>query len=141
MKYLYLLISLFVSFSALSQSKAKKGIMENFKAQERCWNAHDLDCYVEAAYENSPTTKTIGRAGVTYGVENILANYKKYYNDDNMGHLFFDQITMDKITGKVYFVTGRFNLEYEGKETRRGYFSGLAKKINGKWLLVTDHSS
>ncbi len=141
MKYLVILCLIFGSFSVFSQTRAEAGILANFKEQERCWNAHDLECYVKAAYENGPTTKTIGRGGVTYGVENILANYKKYYNDENMGHLFFDQITMDKVTNKIYFVTGRFNLEYEGKEPRRGYFSGLAKKVKGKWLLVTDHSS
>ncbi|MGR3811183.1 YybH family protein [Jiulongibacter sp. NS-SX5] len=128
--------------AAIAQSKAEQGILENFKAQETCWNAHDLECYVNAAYEDNPKTMTIGRSGVTYGVDQILANYKKYYNDDNMGQLHFDQITMQKVSNKVYFVTGRFNLEYEDiQETRRGYFSGLAKKIKGKWLLVTDHSS
>ncbi len=140
MRKLITLFLLLGTMAAFAQSKAEKGIMENFTEQERCWNAHDLDCYVKAYYDD-PQTRTIGRTGVTYGVENILAFYKKYYNDDNMGRLFFDQITMEKITGKIYFVTGRFNLEYKGKEPRRGYFSGLTRKVKGKWLMVTDHSS
>lgn len=139
MKYLILLFCLF-SIELTAQNKAEAGIMANFNEQEHCWNAHDLDCYVKAYYDG-PETKTIGRSGVTYGVENILANYKKYYNDDNMGHLFFDEITMDKITSKAYYVTGRFNLEYEGKETRRGYFSVIIKKFGNQWLIVSDHSS
>ncbi|KPM48336.1 hypothetical protein AFM12_06710 [Jiulongibacter sediminis] len=137
---IYLLILLLCNLTVTAQSKAEEGIMANFKEQERCWNAHDLEYYVKA-YRDSPESKTIGRSGVTYGVENILANYKKYYNDDNMGHLFFDEITMDRITSKVYYVVGRFNLEYEGKETRRGYFSVIIKKFGDQWLIVSDHSS
>lgn len=140
MRNLIALTFLLISISTMAQ-KAATAIRANFAEQERSWSAHDLEAYVKA-YHPSEKTKTISRLGVTYGVDNILKDYQKYYNDDNMGRLFFDEITIEKVSSKYYYVTGRFNLDYGKERTmRQGYFSGLMKKHKGKWLIIADHSS
>ena len=116
-------------------------IMKNFAAQEKCWNDGDLECYMKA-YATTEEIVTLSSAGVTYGYENILGNYKKYFPEGRMGTLFFDSIRMRFLEGPYCFVYGRFNLKFEGREDlAQGYFSTICKKINGEWYLITDHSS
>ena len=118
---LFFTIGLSCSF-AQKITNAEKAIMDNFAEQERSWSAHDLEGYVKA-YHPSEKTKAIGRSGITYGVNNILNNYHKYYTDENMGRLYFDEISMDKLSSKYYYVLGRYNLDYgKEKDIRQGYF-------------------
>jgi ketosteroid isomerase-like protein len=136
-----LFISCCTSGFAQKMNKAEAAIMANFAEQERSWSAHDLEGYVKA-YHPSEKTKTIGRSGITYGVDNIIKNYQKYYTTENMGSLFFDEISIDKLNSKYYYVLGRFNLDYGSeKDMSQGYFSVIMKKIKGEWLIVADHSS
>lgn len=118
----------------------EQAILDNFKQQEDCWNEGSIECYMKA-YVKSDSIRTISRNGVTYGYEPILQNYLKYYPEGTMGKLHFDQVNLTRLSEEYYYVTGRFNLTQEGKpEPRQGYFSVLMQKIEGRWLLVSDHS-
>lgn len=116
-------------------------ILDNFKKQENCWNAHNIECYMEAYAKNLPI-QTASRGGLTFGYDNIISDYKKYFPKDKMGSLFFDRFNMRRLADDIYFVTGQFNLKFSDREQlSKGWFSVTAKKINGDWFLITDHSS
>lgn len=116
-------------------------IQRNFDKQAECWNAHDIECYMEA-YAESEKIQTASRGGITFGYDNIIGDYKKYFPKDRMGSLHFDNFNYRRLTDDLYFVTGRFNLKLpDREELARGWFSVTAKKINGDWHLITDHSS
>lgn len=119
----------------------REGIWANFKHQEDCWNEGSIDCYMEAYYVTDEV-QTISRGGVTKGFENIKANYLKYFPPGKMGQLHFDEVDIRKLSFYRYLVTGRFNLKFAGKEElKQGYFSVIMEKIQGKWYIVSDHSS
>lgn len=116
-------------------------IRQNFKNQELCWNQANIECYMEA-YAPNGSIQTISRGGVTHGYENILNDYKKYFPKERMGQLHFDEIQTRRLASDIYFVTGRFNLKFPDREALvQGWFSVNAKKINGHWYMITDHSS
>ncbi len=120
---------------------AEEKILENFKQQEDCWNQKDIDCYMQA-YATDEEVQTNSRSGVTYGYDDILNNYKKYFPADSMGELHFDELAMRRLSDQLYFVTGRFNLKAPNQEElRQGWFSVVMKKIKGQWFMITDHSS
>ncbi len=48
--------------------------------QTRCWNAGDLNCFMEG-YWHSDSLMFIGKTGITYGYDSTLANYRKRYPD------------------------------------------------------------
>lgn len=123
-----------------AQAKAERRILENFRKQEACWNKGDLVCYCEA-YMKVDSVRTISSGGVTYGLDSILADYKKYWPPEKMGILHFDRLKLEKLSRKMYFVTGRFNLARKDGRHISGYFSAVMKKAGKKWLLYTDHSS
>ncbi|MBA4745985.1 MAG: nuclear transport factor 2 family protein [Muricauda sp.] len=127
-------------YDAIDQ-KAKAQILMNFKYQEECWNNQDLVCYMEA-YSKTDRIQTISSGGVTFGYDHILSNYQRYFPKDRMGQLRFDQFNFRKLSRKLCFVTGRFNLEFKerGKPVQ-GWFSVVMQRENGKWAILTDHSS
>ncbi len=141
-------LMLFVSLLALSLSAQnsldkldQQGILDNFKEQEKCWNNNDIECYMNA-YSKTDPIQTVSKGGVTFGYENILANYKKYFPKGKMGKLNFDDFNFRRLTNDLFFVTGRFNLKFENRENPlKAWFSVVMKKHKNKWLIITDHSS
>ncbi|MBO0323006.1 beta-lactamase family protein [Muricauda sp. CAU 1633] len=116
-------------------------IRQNFKKQEDCWNNSNIECYMEA-YAKTEPIQTASQGGITYGYDNIIGNYKKYFPKERMGELYFDNINTRRLSDHLYFVTGRFNLKFPGREElAQGWFSVNMKKIKGKWYMITDHSS
>ena len=116
-------------------------IRANFSQQEACWNKGDLECYMEA-YAPDGVIQTISRGGVTQGYQNILSGYKKNFPREKMGQLRFDQIGYTRLTDEYYYVVGRFNLSYPPSDRQfQGWFSVVMKKIDGQWLMISDHSS
>lgn len=115
-------------------------IRANFRAQEACWNAGDLPCYV-SAYKDSPTVQTITRLGITRGKEDILKHYEEYFPKDKMGQLHFDKLQIRKLGDRHAYVVGRFNLNYEDEtQPRQGWFSVVMERVGRKWLMISDHS-
>lgn len=114
--------------------------MANFDEQAKCWNQGDIDCYGQG-YVHSADVHTVSSKGFTYGYDAIIAKYKKDWPKERMGKLHFDQVKMEKLSKITYLVQGRFNLEYEQSKPVSGYFTVIMKKIGGKWLMYTDHSS
>ena len=83
----------------------------------------------------------IGKNGITYGYEKTLANYRKSYPDmDAMGELKFDILKMTPLAADTYFVVGKWMLKRDSGDVS-GHFTLLMKKIKGKWVIVSDHSS
>lgn len=128
------------SFYAQPHSKAERLIMDNFDQQVKCWNQGDIECYCQG-YLKSDETRIVSSRGITSGYEAILASYKKNWPKERMGQLHFDQVKMDKLSGKVYLVHGRFNLTYPDSKPLSGYFTVIMKKVDGRWLMFADHSS
>ncbi len=119
----------------------RAAILDNFKRQEACWNAGDIDCYM-AAYHPSDSIRTISRQGVTFGYEAIRQQYKANWPPERMGRLHFDQMLLERIAPDIYSVIGRFNLQFpERKEPAQGWFSVLMRRTDGAWYMVSDHSS
>lgn len=119
----------------------QQNIRDNFSKQETCWNQQDLKCYMQA-YAPKRMIQTASRGGITYGYEDILSNYQKYFPPGRMGTLHFDKMKLRKLTETFYHATGRFNLQFSGQEElTQGWFSVTMEKLEGKWYIITDHSS
>ena len=83
----------------------------------------------------------IGKSGITYGWKNTLANYKKGYPDTtSMGKLTFTIIKLQSLSNKYYHVVGKWHLARSIGDLA-GYFTLLFQKINGRWVIIADHSS
>ena len=141
-KSLLFLILTILSISTYSQkeNKMKPVIEKIMHKQQIAWNKGDLDGFM-LSYWNSDSLKFIGKNGITYGWKSTLANYKKSYPDKaTMGELTFTIISVEELSKTSCYVIGKWDLKRE-KGDVGGYYTLLWKKIDGKWVIVIDHTS
>ena len=129
-----------LSLQLSAQSKDEKEIRSILAKQTAAWNRGDIDQFMNGYWEND-SLMFIGKSGVTYGWTNTLNNYKKGYPATAaMGKLVFTLIQVKKLSGKYYHVTGKWLLKRSIGDVG-GHYTLLFKKINGRWVIVSDHSS
>jgi len=142
LRSLLLLAILFCTHTIVfAQSKDVKDIIALMRTEEEVWNRGDIDAYVDL-YAPGDSTRMIynGGTGITRGKDSILAFYKRYWPKEKMGHLTLQHDGIEKISDKFYYVSGFFTVSYPSGKAVKGRFSGLVKKIKGRWYLYTDHS-
>lgn len=125
--------------AAYSQSKDEKAILDLMRLEEEVWSNGDIEGYVNL-YAPEDSTRMILTRGAVYGKDSILAFYKKYWPKERMGKLKLDGERLERLSDQYYYVSGYFHVSYPDGRTINGRFSGLMKKIKGKWYIYTDHS-
>ena len=134
---IFFLFSFFPNHITLDNASIIEGKLFN---QAKCWNEGDIDCFMED-YWHDDSLMYIGKNGITYGWQNTLDNYKrKYPSKKEMGQLTFTIVTLEKLNKNHYFMVGKWFLKREIGDVG-GHFSLIWKKVNGRWVIVADHSS
>lgn len=142
MRKLLLLLPLFTanSFLLVAQTPDEKAIRDILTSQTVAWNKFDMDDFMKG-YWNNDSLVFVGKNGVTYGYQNALNNYKKHYGDaEKMGKLSFDILQIKKLSDEYYSVLGKWFLKRKAGDLS-GHYTLLFKKLNGSWVIVSDHSS
>lgn len=141
MKPIFLVLFSLLSIQCFSQSKTDVSeVSDIMKKQEAAWNKADIEGFM-AYYWKSDSLKFIGSKGITYGWQKTLDNYKKNYpNADAMGILTFENNTLEQLSPTKIFVIGKWHLKRKEGDVG-GSYTLLWKKINGKWVIVVDHTS
>lgn len=141
MRSRFLVLFLCFSFFGFSQNKMDIQEVNNLmKKQEVAWNKADIEGFMQY-YWKSDSLRFIGKSGITYGWQKTLDNYKKNYpGADAMGILTFENITVEQLSSTSIFVIGKWDLKRKAGDVG-GHYSLLWKKLNGKWVIVVDHTS
>jgi len=141
MKQIYFLfLFIILTGNLLAQRKTETTIRAIMAKQELAWNRGELVDFMEG-YWKSDSLRFIGSKGLTYGWQKTLDNYKKGYPDlDAMGKLKFTIISVEQLSGKSAYVIGKWYLTRTIGDLS-GHYTLLWKKIQGKWVIVADHSS
>ncbi len=140
--YISVVIALLLTATTFAQksAKAEKAIRTVMAEQEVAWNNGNLEAFMEG-YLHTDSLCFVGSRGLTYGWAATLANYRKGYpSRDAMGTLNFDILKVDVLSKKSAFVIGKWHLTRKSGDVG-GHYTLLWKKVNGKWLIVADHSS
>jgi len=140
MRSIFVVLLAIISFSVFSQTKDEKEVRNVLATQNAAWNRGDVDAFMVGYWEND-SLMFIGKSGVTYGYKNTLSNYKKNYTDTTtMGKLTFTLIKVKRLSPEYFHVTGKYYLTRTIGDAS-GHFTLLFRKINGKWVIISDHSS
>ena len=144
MRNLIILIGVFlVSGAAVGQpavSNDELAIVKVLDEQTAAWNKGHLEDFMQGYWKHD-SLMFIGRNGINWGWQKTLENYKRGYPDTAaMGKLSFNVIVIKKLSADYYYVVGKWMLTRTVGDVS-GHFNLLFQKINGKWLIVADHSS
>lgn len=141
MKYIFSCLLLIVSFNKLTaQADFTESVRNIMEAQTQAWNKGNIAEFMQG-YWNSDSLLFVGKNGPVYGYKTTLENYKKNYPDTVvMGKLQFNLLSIQPISPTHGFVLGKFLL-IRKIGNASGYFTLWLRKINGKWLIIADHTS
>ncbi len=133
---------LFAAVNLAAQDKDARAILDVMRLDEKTWNAGDIEGYVDL-YAPDDSTRMIYKGGAVFGKPAILAFYKKYWPREKMGQLRLEHDCVMRLSKKYYWTSGHFYVSYPGQADKKevsGRFSGLMKKVKGRWYIFTDHS-
>jgi ketosteroid isomerase-like protein len=142
LKQFYLLFFSLLCFTSFSQStQDQEDVKKILSEQQSLWNQGKIEAFMEY-YQKSEDLKFIGKNGITKGWNATLERYlKSYPNREAMGQLTFQILEVDITDGKTAWVLGKWDLQRPKLGNLGGHFTLLMKKINGKWLVLRDHTS
>ncbi len=138
-KILLLLCCCIAVFYCHAQTSDATAIRNAMDKQIKDWNNGNIDGFMQT-YWQSDSLLFVSNPP-TYGWQSTLERYKKAYPDTaTMGKLSFDLLQLKQLSPDYYFVMGKWYLKRSVGDVG-GIFTLLFKKINGKWLIVVDHSN
>ena len=139
---LIFIVLLLINFSGFAQSnKDQEDVKKVLSEQQSLWNQGKIEAFMEY-YQKSEDLKFIGKNGITKVWNATLERYlKSYPNREAMGQLTFQILEVDITDGKTAWVLGKWDLQRPKLGDLGGHFTLLMKKINGKWLVLRDHTS
>ena len=140
MKLFLFVLLLASSLAGTAQNKDEQAIRKLLQVQTEAWNRGSIDAFMEG-YWKSDSLMFTGKSGITYGWTKTLENYKKGYPDTAaMGKLNFDLQLVKGLSPEYFQVVGKWHLARSIGDLA-GYFTLLLRKMNGEWVIVSDHSS
>lgn len=118
---------------------SEQEIREVLDKQVAAWNEGNLDKFMET-YWKSDSLQFIG-SQITSGWQATLDGYKQRYpNLAMIGKTRFEILRILSISSDASLVTGKFFLTRESGDIK-GVFTVVVKRINGKWVVIYDHTS
>jgi hypothetical protein len=107
--------------------------------QQKYWNMGDIDGYM-SFYWGSDSLLFISGGKAKKGWQNIRDSYEKKYPDSSSrGTLEFGDLYFYKLAKKEVIITGSWKLIRQSGDLG-GSFTLIWKKINGRWVIVLDHT-
>lgn len=109
------------------------------QTQADSWNRGDIPAFMDAYWKDERLTFSSG-GKTTRGWQATRDRYLKNYPDKKtMGTLKFTELEVQSLNDNAALMLGRWHLDRE--QPVGGNFSLVWQKIDGKWLIVHDHSS
>lgn len=114
-------------------------IVEILERQADAWNRGDIVEFMEVYWKDDRLTFSSGGRTMR-GWKATLERYQKSYPKEKMGQLHFSDISCELLSPDAALVLGDWHLDLAG-EKKDGNFSLVLRKLEGRWLIVHDHSS
>lgn len=120
-----------------AEEEAVRSILD---AQVIAWNNGDLEAYL-AAYWKSDSLQFVTPRGVSHGWNAALESYRNRFPDRvAMGTVSYDILSVSPLSPEVFVVLGKFQVTRAIGQVE-GIFTLLFRKVDGRWVVVYDHTS
>ncbi len=125
------------SFNPKAEEAAIRAVMET---QQIAWNNGDIDKFMEG-YWKSDSLQFMSKRGINKGWQATMDGYMKGYPDRAaMGTLRFEFLSIKPIGDSHFLVMGKYFLTRVSNNAE-GNFTLIFKRIDGKWVVIYDHTS
>lgn len=135
---------------AVAQSAGMEGIdvpgmpvevIEVMARQQEAWNRGDLVGFMDGYWE-SDSLVFVGSSGLTAGHQATLERYQNSYpNQAAMGTLTFTNVAWQGLGAEAGWLVGRWSLSKSMGDGAQGMYTLLWRVVEGRWVIVADHSS
>lgn len=127
--------------SETEQPNAIRAAIESiFRTQQDAWNRGDVEAFMDHYWKSDDLTFSAG-GKTTRGWQATLDRYKERYpTRDAMGQLTLGEFELFPLGDSAALVLGEWELDRE-TEPVSGNFSLVLRKIDGRWVIVHDHTS
>jgi ketosteroid isomerase-like protein len=115
-------------------------LRELLAAQAAAWNRGNLEAFMDSYWNSEQLTFSSG-GNVRRGWQSTLDSYRQRYpTRDLMGKLRFADLEFTALGADAYLVLGRWFLTRQAGDIG-GTFTLIFRRIDGRWLIVHDHTS
>ena len=119
---------------------AAKEIEAVLSRQAEAWNRGDIDGFMEHYWKSDELTFSSG-GQTTRGWKSTKQSYQRRYpTREKMGRLTFSELEITPLGESAALVLGQWKLARD-EEPVGGNFSLVVRRIEGKWVIVHDHTS
>jgi beta-aspartyl-peptidase (threonine type) len=117
-----------------------RAIRDALERQQRAWNAGDIPQFMESYWKSDKLTfSSAGAVKRTW--QGVLESYQQRYpSRREMGELSLDNLEITPLGAEAALVLGDWKLTREGEDIG-GNFTLVFRRLDGKWLIVHDHTS
>jgi beta-aspartyl-peptidase (threonine type) len=111
-----------------------------FRAQQEAWNRGDIGAFMEHYWKSDELTFSSG-GKTTRGWKATLNRYRERYpTREVMGLVTFSDLEITPLGDSAALVLGEWKLD-RASEPVAGNFTLVVRKIDGRWVIVHDHTS
>ena len=126
---------------SVNAASIRTEIVRMMDSSAAAWNRGDLDRFMED-YAPDTTTTFVGSKGILRGRAAIKQAYAPRFAPGGMrDSLSFENVEVDVLAKDVVHTIAYYKLMRGDSTTARGPTSLVMRKMNGRWLIVHDHSS
>lgn len=120
-----------------AEVRAISGVLD---AQVDAWNRGDLSAFMDTYWRSDALRFASGDTPVR-GWADALRRYRSNYPDrTDMGALTFSDVEINILAPDAATAFGRWRLA-QAAESPGGLFTLVLRKIDGRWLIIHDHTS
>jgi beta-aspartyl-peptidase (threonine type) len=121
-------------------SKVRGAIEDVLRVQQKAWNGGDVEAFMAHYWKSDDLTFSAG-GKTTRGWQATLDGYRQRYpTKEKMGRLTLSGLEIAPLGDSAALVLGKWNVDGVS-EPVGGNFTLVFRKIDGRWVIVHDHTS
>lgn len=125
----------------MPEGAAVQEVKEALEGQIAAWNKGDLETAM-SFYWNSPEMLWISKSGTEKGYQQVLDMFRQQYPDrSKMGVYSYEPLHLEQLSEEAVYFVFKWKIELEGKQLMGGLSSQVWKKLNGHWVVTSEHAS
>jgi ketosteroid isomerase-like protein len=116
-------------------------VKKALEGQITAWNKGDLETAM-TFYWNSPEMLWVSKGGTEKGYQEVYDMFLQDFTDrSKMGIYTYEPLHIEQVSKEAVYFVFRWKIELDGKRLMGGVSSQVWKKLDGRWVVTSEHAS